>query len=151
MWKMLSPYGDPAFLPKVFQDYHLRTHHRPIRAFLDWNCSFKIKYQSTITGVSSKAVSPVLFLWINVVVVPRVDGELQFSISLIATSFSDSLSQYLLRTQASSYLPSTSECWRFKTQNVAFLFMYILNRSAFFTVLIVPLGLHVAKRPLWSG
>ncbi|KAK4273228.1 hypothetical protein QN277_021670 [Acacia crassicarpa] len=100
-YQVLQQYDFPVgLLPKGVSGYELDRSTGRFKAFLNGTCSFKItsynlKYESTITGVISQGSLSdlrgvkvkILFLWINIVSVTRVDGELQFSVGIASADF----------------------------------------------------------------
>ncbi|MED6121402.1 hypothetical protein PIB30_029778 [Stylosanthes scabra] len=101
-YDVLKKFNFPiGLLPNGVLSYELEPSTGNFKAYLlDATCTFKIqsynlKYKSTITGVISKnkiyslngIQVKVLFLWLNIVSVTRVDDELQFSVGIASADF----------------------------------------------------------------
>ncbi|MED6155546.1 hypothetical protein PIB30_006048 [Stylosanthes scabra] len=101
-YDVLQKFNFPiGLLPKGVVSYELEPSTGNFKAYLDdGTCTFKIqsydlKYKSTITGVITKnkiySLSgiqvKVLFLWLNIVSVTRVDDELQLSVGIASADF----------------------------------------------------------------
>ncbi|GMH02604.1 hypothetical protein Nepgr_004443 [Nepenthes gracilis] len=90
-----------GLLPKGALGYDLDEKTGKFTAYLNETCSFSLegsydlKYQSKITGYISRnnlrnlnGISvKVLFLWLNIVEVTRVDDEIDFSVGIASASF----------------------------------------------------------------
>ncbi|KAL1331691.1 hypothetical protein AAHE18_12G204600 [Arachis hypogaea] len=100
-YDVLQKFNFPiGLLPNGVLSYELDPSTGNFKAYLDGTCTFKIEsydlnYKSTITGVITKnKISnlsgiqvKVLFLWLNIVSVTRVDDELQFSVGIASADF----------------------------------------------------------------
>ncbi|KAK4789607.1 hypothetical protein SAY86_016911 [Trapa natans] len=101
-YEALKQFNFPVgLLPKGVTGYELDRDTGKFRAFLNGSCdfslegSYQLKYKSAIggyisenrmTGLSGVSVK-VLFLWLNIVEVTRVDDELEFSVGIASASF----------------------------------------------------------------
>jgi hypothetical protein len=100
-YEVLEEYGFPVgILPKGVLGYELDSSTGKFSAYLNATCTFsidsyKLKYQSTITGVlaEDKITSlsgvkvKVLLFWIKIVKVTLVDDELEFSVGIASADF----------------------------------------------------------------
>ncbi|PKI51652.1 hypothetical protein CRG98_027954 [Punica granatum] len=101
-YEALQEFNFPeGILPKGVTGYELDRETGRFRAFLNGSCSFsleggyQLKYKSTIGGyVSNNRLTnlsgvsvKVLFLWLNIVEVTRVDDEMEFSVGIASASF----------------------------------------------------------------
>lgn len=100
-YEVLQEYNFPVgILPKGVTKYELDRTSGKFKAYLNGSCEFwikdyYIKYKSTITGVISrnelkklKGISVrVLVVWLNIVEVSRDDGNLDFSVGIVAANF----------------------------------------------------------------
>lgn len=100
-YEVLEEYDFPVgILPKGVLGYELDNSTGKFSAYLNGSCAFSIdsyelKYKSTITGVIAKdKISSlsgikvkVLFLWLSIVKVTRVDDELEFSVGIASADF----------------------------------------------------------------
>jgi hypothetical protein len=100
-YEVLEEYGFPVgILPKGVLGYELDSSTGKFSAYLNATCTFsidsyKLKYQSTITGVlaEDKITSlsgvkvKVLLFWLKIVKVTLVDDELEFSVGIASADF----------------------------------------------------------------